>query len=108
MDEFIFLNTKGEITEGSTTNIFFVKNNKIYTPCTKSGLLNGIMRDYIIENYEVVEKIIVPKDLSEFDEVFLTNSLMGVMRVNSIENNIYNKHIITDEIYRNFVVNATE
>jgi len=100
IDEVIFLNTKGEITEGSTTNIFFVKNNKIYTPCTNSGLLNGIMRDYIIKNYEVVEKIIYPKELACFEEVFLTNSLMGVMRVNSIEGNIYNKHNLTDEIYK--------
>ena len=47
MDEPVFLNTKGMIAEGATTNVFFVKNGDIFTPSVECGLLPGIMRDYI-------------------------------------------------------------
>lgn len=84
-DETIFLNLKGEITEGATSNIFFIKGNKIYTPKLSCGMLNGIIRQYILKNYEVFEEKIKLEDLENFEEAFITNSLLGIMPVNSIE-----------------------
>ena len=49
-NEVIFLNEKGFITECSTANIFMVKNGVIYTPKLECGLLNGILREFIINN----------------------------------------------------------
>ncbi|SFR83309.1 aminotransferase class IV [Anaeromicropila populeti] len=82
-DEPIFINTKGQITEGSTTNLFFVRNKKIMTPPVSCGMLNGVLRQYIIKTHPVEERIIYPDDVSGFDEMFLTNSLMGIMPVRS-------------------------
>ena len=98
-DEPIFLNTKGELTEGATTNIFLVKRNTIYTPSISSGLLAGTMRaeiiDYFLGNskidynednlilsrYAIKETVLYPKDIENADQMFVTNSLLGVMPV---------------------------
>lgn len=86
MDEPIFLNTRGEIAEGATTNVFFVKNGEIFTPPVSCGMLPGILREYICRKYPVQEKVIYPEELAEYEEMFLTNSLLGVMPVASLEN----------------------
>ncbi|MDD3840783.1 MAG: aminotransferase class IV [Clostridia bacterium] len=84
-DEPVFLNTKGEITEGATSNIFFVKEDDIYTPNLKCGMINGIVRRYIIKTYDVTETIIYPDMVKDFDEIFITNSLLGIMPIVSFE-----------------------
>lgn len=84
MDERIFLNTKGEISEGTVSNIFFIKNEKIYTPEKSCGFLPGILRKYICKEYAVTEIKIMPQDISEYDECFVTNSLMGIMPVRQL------------------------
>lgn len=83
-DEGIFLNSLGEITEGTLSNIFFVKNGGIFTPPISSGLLNGIMRQYIIDNNKVTEVALTTGALEKFDQCFITNSLMGIMPVRSL------------------------
>jgi len=88
-DEPIFLNSKNQITEGATSNIFVVVEDKIYTPKLSCGLLNGIVRQYIISNYDVIEKEIDIKFLNNADEIFLTNSLFGIMPVSNLEKKIF-------------------
>lgn len=98
--EVFFENTKGYICEGSLSNIFFVKNDIIYTPSLKSGLLNGIIRQWIIENFNVKEGFFTKEDLYNCDEIFLTNSLMGVMKVTKINDINLKMHDISDKIYK--------
>lgn len=82
-DEVIFLDEKGRLCEGAASNIFLIIQDKIFTPSLECPLLNGIVRQWIIKNYEVEEKTLTQQDLINSEEVFLTNSLMGVMKVNS-------------------------
>ncbi|WAW14348.1 aminotransferase class IV [Peptostreptococcus equinus] len=91
-NDFIFLNSDNEICECTSSNIFFVKDNKIFTPKIECGLLNGTVRDFVIENFEVSQVIIAVEQLENFDECFLTNSLMGVMPVKSVGKIIFKKH----------------
>ena len=81
IQEPVFLNTKGEIAEGATTNIFFIKDNQIIAPPLSCGMLPGIIREYLYSTYPIKEQIILPEDMGEFDEMFLTNSLLGIMPV---------------------------
>lgn len=83
-DEAIFLNHDDEICEGSISNIFFVKDDKLYTPKVESGLLKGIIREQIIKKFDVEEAIIRLTDISQFSSCFITNSIIGIMPVNSI------------------------
>ncbi|MGN0485258.1 MAG: aminotransferase class IV [Lachnospiraceae bacterium] len=80
-DEPLFLNMKGNLAEGATTNVFLVKNGQIFTPSFSSGLLPGIMRDWVMSQIPVREKILPGKVIEHCDEIFLTNSLLGVMPV---------------------------
>lgn len=101
-NEVIFLNEKGLVTEGSTSNIFMVKDSVIYTPKVECGLLNGILRMFIIGKFTVIEKEITLEELLECDEVFITNSLVGIMKVTSINEKSYNKDNITKKIIKEY------
>ena len=78
------------------SNIFFIKQNTIYTPKKISPILNGIMKLNIETickklNINLVECDINISSIDEFESVFVTNSLMGIMPVTNIEKNNYNK-----------------
>lgn len=98
-DECIFLNTKGYVTEGATSNIFIVKNKTIYTPKISDGILEGTMRTLIIKkcmekNIKIIEKSLSLEEVLNGDEIFLSNSLMGILKVNSIENKKFTSKFI--------------
>ena len=101
-DEPIFLNSKNQITEGATSNIFVVVEDKIYTPKLSYGLLNGIVRQYIISNYDIIEKEIDIEFLNNADEIFLTNSLFGIMPVSNLEKKIFKPQKLGKNILQNY------
>lgn len=84
-DDVIFLNENGYVTETSCANIFIVKNKEIFTPKVEDGLLNGIIRERIMEAFEVQERSITLEELKESDEVIITNSLMGAMSIKNMD-----------------------
>ena len=96
-NEAIFINEKGYICEGCTSNIFMIKDKIIYTPDIRNGLLPGIIRKWIIDNFEVIEKNITKEELLNSDELFFTNSLVGVIKCAKIGNRNFNCKI-TQEI----------
>lgn len=98
INEKIFINTKGQISEGTVCNIFFVRKNVIYTPQLSCGLLPGILRSYIMERFHVTETIIYPDELMYYDECFVTNSLMGVMPVRQLGNICFPHRAKADEV----------
>lgn len=105
-NEALFLNTDNEICEGSVSNIFFVKQSKVYTPAVKCGLLNGVVRRFIIDKYNAIEGKYNAQDLYNCDGVFITNSLMGVMKIVKINNNSINQTDIIQKIsdeYNEFI-----
>ena len=83
-DEVIFLNRQGYLTEGSRSNIFFAKDNVLYTPSLACGCLNGITRQIVLKSAKRIgityKEVRVPvAALFQADEAFLTNSLMEIM-----------------------------
>ena len=85
-DEPIFFNTKDAVAEGAVSNVFCVKNGCIRTPSVSCGLLNGAVRHYLLSTFpEIEETVLTKEDLLTADEIFLTNSLMGVMPVSILE-----------------------
>ena len=101
-DEPIFLNTKGELCEGATTNLFFVSDQKLFTPALSCGLLDGILRQYILKSYSVKECIIKPEQILEFDEMFVTNSLLGIMPVSRLGNHSFSNHTVTKKLMETY------
>ena len=88
-DEALILNSRGYITEAARSNIFLVKEGKLLTPSLDCGCLDGITRRAIFDlarrSFQISEGKFTVKDLFCADEAFLTNSLMGVMPLTSID-----------------------
>jgi len=79
--ETIFLNTEGELTEGTISNIFIVKKGKMYTPALSCGLLPGVLRSHLINIGKASERILYLKDLLLAQKVYIGNSVRGLIPV---------------------------
>jgi para-aminobenzoate synthetase/4-amino-4-deoxychorismate lyase len=81
-DEVLFVNERGELTEGSWTNLFVRRGRKLLTPPVACGLLDGTLRRELLETRpgEVEEAVLRRQDLARAEAVFLGNSVRGLLR----------------------------
>ncbi len=79
--ETIFLNTAGNVCEGTGTNVFCVFGDEVVTPPLSAGPLAGVTRDLLLEWAPVVERDLTLEEALTADEVFLTSSLRDVQLV---------------------------
>lgn len=89
----MMLDYRGQIAEATGANVFFVKDGEIHTP-TPDCFLDGITRRTVIglareQGYKVIERVIMPDELGDFDECFLTGSAAEVVPVAEIEGNVF-------------------
>ena len=77
----IFLNERGEVTEGSSANVVALLDGKLVTPPVRCGLLPGTFREALIEGGVLRERVITPDDLRAADEILLINSVRGWRKV---------------------------
>jgi branched-chain amino acid aminotransferase len=85
-DEAMMMNTRGHLCEGTTSNIFLVKDGELYTPPLSSGCLPGVTRDTVLEIAREIGVIYHMRDLtlddvSQSDEAFLTSSLREIQSI---------------------------
>lgn len=86
----LLLNERGELTEASAFNIFWIAGGVLHTPAHECGRLPGIFGGYVIElarslGIEVRAAREGPSALDSAEAVFLTNSLGEIIRVNRID-----------------------
>ncbi len=80
--EYIFLNERGEATEGCISNLFVEKNGRLFTPPVSSGLLAGIYRNDVLRtNPNASEKVLFRDDLQQADALYICNSVRGWTKV---------------------------
>ena len=86
-DEALLVGADGELYEGSISNVYIVRDGMVLTPPRSSGILPGIIREVLMEQSEppVREERLFRDDLTQADEVFVTNSILGVMPVSAWE-----------------------
>jgi len=89
-DEAILFDRGGNPAECSASNLFVVRDGRVSTPALDSGILPGITREEVVdlcrtEDILVDERIVLLDELRSADEVFLTNTLMGVLGVASVD-----------------------
>jgi para-aminobenzoate synthetase/4-amino-4-deoxychorismate lyase len=78
-DDVIFLNLRGEVTEGALHNIFIEKDGQLFTPPVECGLLPGVHRRHILDTHpKADEKLIHLDDLRNADRVYLCNAVRGL------------------------------
>ena len=99
LDNCILLNNKKNVTEFLNGNLFIVRENKIITPDLDSGCLKGIMRKKIIEyvklipEFSIEETVISPFDLLSANEIWLTNSISGIINVTNYRNKSFSNDV---------------
>jgi branched-chain amino acid aminotransferase len=100
------LDWQGRVAECTGANIFFVKDGKIHTPIADC-FLAGITRATAIElahrnNIEVIERRIMPEELSDFSECFITGTAAEVTAVSEIANWSFTPARITAQLMRDY------
>jgi len=88
-DEAILLNDEGYVAECSASNIFIIELGRIITPPIDAGILPGITRGIVIElaadkTIELIQENISVERLLSADEAFITNSIIEIMPITSI------------------------
>lgn len=88
--EALILNLRGEVAEGTTSNVFMVRDGAVVTPPLDAGILPGITRARLLaaaraEGIEIREAPIVPDELRSADEVFISSSIREVLPVVRID-----------------------
>lgn len=103
-NEALLLNTKGYVAEGTTSNIFWVNKNSIYTSPLTDGPLPGVTRSVICElcrelGIPVRETHTRPGSLLRCDGIFLTMTSYGIVEVESLDGTKIAKSPLTRKLY---------
>ncbi len=83
--EAILLDGRGQVIEGTTSNVFVVQGGAIRTPGEEVGLLLGITRQLVMEAVPVETAALTPADLYAADEIFITSSVREVVGVVAVD-----------------------
>lgn len=95
----ILLNSQKNVASFLDGNLFIINENHIKTPPTTDGCINGVTRKKIIEiikktnDFTIEEASISPFDLQKSDELFLTNSIVGIQSVSQYRKKTFNNTI---------------
>ena len=89
-DEALLLNTRGEVAEAASSNLFLVLDGSLVTPSIEANILPGITRAEVLRlageaGKPTEERTVRPDELLAADEAFLTNSVAQIVPLRSIE-----------------------
>ncbi|MGV8947201.1 MAG: aminotransferase class IV [Lutibacter sp.] len=98
-DNCILVNEKKSVVEAINGNVFVVKGNTIKTPPITEGCIKGIIRKKILEivsksdDYTLEEVAISPFELQKADEIFITNSIVGIQPITQYKKCSFNTKV---------------
>ncbi|WP_268630801.1 aminotransferase class IV, partial [Escherichia coli] len=75
--DLVYLNERGELCEGSRSNVYLRLDGDWYTPPVDSGCLPGVQRAELLDTGNVSERVLTLADLHAADEIRLSNALRG-------------------------------
>ena len=88
--EGFFLTEEGYVAEGVTSNIFWARNDILYTPSLETGILPGITREWVIQKaknlgIQVEVGLFTRSDVEQASECFITNSVQALVPIGRLE-----------------------
>jgi len=99
LDNCILLNERKGIVEVTNATLFLIKGNTIKTPLLSEGCLKGIAREKVINiiesnnDYDIEETVISPFEIQKADEVFITNSIIGIQPITNYRKKTFSTDI---------------
>ena len=84
-DEALLFNDRAELVSACMANVFILRHEHLCTPPRSSGARTGVIREWVIGRRKVQERRLRREDVVQADEIFLTNSWIGVMPVATLE-----------------------
>jgi len=96
--EVVLRNELGDVASASRANIFWRRGEKLFTPAHEAGCRCGVVRDFVLNRQEVEIGHFPLSDLLEADEIFLTNSMKGIVSVNEMEGRSLNAFPSADQL----------
>ncbi len=119
IQEGIMLDMHDHVIEGTMSNLFYVKNDALYTASLALAGVAGVMRGIIMalsarHNLPVIEHSFTKEELLSADEVFISNSIIGIWPVNKIANTRFSVGSKTRQIqfwldrFKNEVISGAE
>lgn len=87
-DEALFFNTRGELCEAATANVFLVIGGEVLTPPLSSGCLPGTMRARVMARIPVMERTLTAEDVAAAEEMFVTSATRGVVPVVKVDGRV--------------------
>jgi len=100
-DEVILLNEYGIMASTSRCNLFWRTGDQIFTPAHESGCRRGVIRAFVSKLHNDRSGHHPPTDLLESDEIFLTNSMKGIVSVHAIKGREFHRFPTADELREN-------
>jgi aminodeoxychorismate lyase len=102
-DEALLLNERGELVEGSASNLFWVRDGVVFTAPAGSGILPGITRASVFEicaqlGVKIQEQCARVQDLREADGVFLTFSSRGIVEADFLDDSRLGRSPLAEQI----------
>lgn len=93
LDDALFLDWRGRVAEATGANVFFVRDREIHTPIADC-FLDGITRRTVMDlararGFDIVERRILPEEISDFDECFLTGTAAEITSVAAIGDAVF-------------------
>jgi branched-subunit amino acid aminotransferase/4-amino-4-deoxychorismate lyase len=106
-DEALLLNTRGELAEGSSANLFWIERGVVCTPPLSAGALAGVTREVVFElcrelGVVVRETLASPDVLLRAEGVFLTVSTRGVVEAVSLDGQPLQRSPVVERLRRDY------
>ena len=104
LNDALILNQHDRVCDSTIANVFWVKDNNIFTPPLNEGCVAVVMRKKILElatqdsDHLMQEAVLTQEILLQADEIFLTNAITGIRWVKECRGKVY-KNTISDKIF---------
>jgi len=97
-DDALILNSRGNICEASSSNLFMIQKGILFTPALTQGCVAGTKRRELLERlpglgFQIEETIITKEMIYEMEEVFLTNAIQEIRPVICIDHTYYTREL---------------
>lgn len=113
IQEGLMLDTDNYVIEGTMSNVFFISKDKLYTPTLELSGITGIIRAFVLKtastlDIESKQGQFTKHDLLTADELFITNSIIGIWPIKVLEQQSFDKGILTQQLQQTLMQNKQQ